>query len=516
MRSLVISALSRPRETSRRSVFMLTGMTACTIGSTRAPPFSTTFWPPNPVRTNARSLEERRYSQFSSHTMIATTIATTIRPNRKLPNWAPVMIGSSFVRVSCPAHGLEAPGRLGQCGLHRQPFHAGGAVEAVALGAASQHVGGVVRSGDRAAVTQHDDTLVHLAGRPGPAPDAGQAFVERQGGVRADAAARGEPQMAHDHVGPGPGHVGRVLLREHVRRRQQVQTPSGPDHLHLEAVTHPRLLEIGPEDAVDQPHGGEVLDPREAELPQRAQIRLGEQERVGAVDAGQHRRPLHDGQDLAGHLQHDLVGVAVREQAGQGSAPRHPVAPRVVDHDEIDAAGVLALRGQAGAGPAADDRLAAADHLVEALEDLLAGHARHAGHRPFAARALGWASAISRKLVASASAKAWSFRLYGNRSSLRVGPARNPVAIVSNNARSAGGSQNGPPGASSSDTPPSGIRNRTGPSMRLSLSTRKRPMAAHSSGVVRINVTFGLCRWSRRPANALGTVSMAQKFTMSS
>ena len=80
MRSCVMIALSRPRATSSRSVFMLTGTTSCTIGSTNAPPFMTTFWPPRPVRTNARSFEERRYSQLSSQTPIATTAATTIRP----------------------------------------------------------------------------------------------------------------------------------------------------------------------------------------------------------------------------------------------------------------------------------------------------------------------------------------------------------------------------------------------------------------------------------------------------
>ena len=47
---------------------MLTGTTSCTIGSTNAPPFMTTFWPPRPVRTNARSFEDRRYSQLSSQT----------------------------------------------------------------------------------------------------------------------------------------------------------------------------------------------------------------------------------------------------------------------------------------------------------------------------------------------------------------------------------------------------------------------------------------------------------------
>ena len=39
---------------------MLTGMTSWMIGSTRAPPFITTFWPPKPVRTKAVSFDERR------------------------------------------------------------------------------------------------------------------------------------------------------------------------------------------------------------------------------------------------------------------------------------------------------------------------------------------------------------------------------------------------------------------------------------------------------------------------
>ncbi len=60
MRSLVMSARSRPRVTARRSVFMFTGITSWTIGSTSAPPLTTTFCPPKPVRTKARSFEERR------------------------------------------------------------------------------------------------------------------------------------------------------------------------------------------------------------------------------------------------------------------------------------------------------------------------------------------------------------------------------------------------------------------------------------------------------------------------
>ena len=41
-------------------------------------------------------------------------------------------------------------------------------------------------------------------------------------------------------------------------------------------------------------------------------------------------------------------------------------------------------------------------------------------------------------------------------------------------------------------------------------------MARHSSAVVRINVTFGLWRYRRRPRNFSGTVSKAPKLAMSS
>ena len=64
---------------------------------------------------------------------------------------------------------------------------------------------------------------------------------------------------------------------------------------------------------------------------------------------------LHHRQHLVRHLADDLVGVAVGEQAGERAAPGHAVAARVVDDDQVDAAGLLALGRQAGAGAAADD-----------------------------------------------------------------------------------------------------------------------------------------------------------------
>src|SRR5262249_30553966 len=192
MRSRVIKALSRPRATSRRSVFMLTGMTSCTMGSTKAPPFITTFCPPRPVRTNARSFEERRYSQFISQTTMAITAAITISPRITAPNCAPVMETSSTPDL------LELPGRRGQRHLGRQTLHAGGAVEAVALPAVSQDEARVGRPGDRAAVAQDDDVPVHRPRGRRPRIDQRHALLERDGGLGADGAAGGQPEVTDD------------------------------------------------------------------------------------------------------------------------------------------------------------------------------------------------------------------------------------------------------------------------------------------------------------------------------
>src|SRR3546814_17232338 len=79
-------------------------------------------------------------------------------------------------------------------------------------------------------------------------------------------------------------------------------------------------------------------------------------EGVGAVYAGQHRRVAGDRQHLVRHLHDDLVGIAVGEKAGTRAAAGHAVAPGIVDHDEGDAAGLLAIGRPAGSSADTDDR----------------------------------------------------------------------------------------------------------------------------------------------------------------
>jgi hypothetical protein len=146
--------------------------------------------------------------------------------------------------------------------------------------------------------------------------------------------------------------------------------------LNTYGVPHAGLLQVLPEHAVDEPDRREVLHSGEAHRLELAQEHVRQVERVGPVDAREHRRVPDDREHLVGHLHDDIVGVAVRQQTGQRAPTGHPVAAGVVDHDQVDAAGLLPLGRQPGAGAAADDRLPARRHVVE-VGDQLSSAADH-------------------------------------------------------------------------------------------------------------------------------------------
>ena len=82
-------------------------------------------------------------------------------------------------------------------------------------------------------------------------------------------------------------------------------------------VAHACLFEVLSEHTVDQSDRREVLHSGEAEPLQLRQEDLRHVERIGGIDAGEHRDVLHHRQHLAGHVDDDLVGVAVREETGE-------------------------------------------------------------------------------------------------------------------------------------------------------------------------------------------------------
>lgn len=92
-------------------------------------------------------------------------------------------------------------------------------------------------------------------------------------------------------------------------------------------------------------------------------------ERVGAADAGQHRRVLDDRQHFGAHLDHDLVRVAVRKQARQRPASRHAETAGIVDDEDVGPAGLGRLRRDAGTGTHAQQDVALGKGLPETVED---------------------------------------------------------------------------------------------------------------------------------------------------
>ena len=202
-------------------------------------------------------------------------------------------------------------------------------------------------------------------------------------------------------------------------------------------------------------------------------------ERVGAADAGQHRRLAHDRQHLARHVDDDRVGVAVGQQPGQRAAAGHPVAARVVDDDQVGAARLGALGGEARAGAGADDRLARVDLGAQPRERLAARHASALDELVRAGRPSRRAKAAS---LMSARARAPRRRGRAvSRSAVEQRLVR--LRVVEGAAL----------GRDHRDAPQRDEQRRRA-RRRGQLARRSGARArAHSSGVVRISVTVGLC-----------------------
>lgn len=168
-----------------------------------------------------------------------------------------------------------------------------------------------------------------------------------------------------------PGFHHRCGLRrsEGVRSRQQIQVVSSLHQIDFQVVTHAGLFESLSKRAVDQSHRRKVLNAGEAQRLQFAQKAIADHERIGAADSRQDRRVSHRGQHLERHLFDDLIRIAVRHHPGQRPAPRHAKPARVVDHDQIDPARLLAFRTDARTGSATNDRLAGRDLLTKTSKD---------------------------------------------------------------------------------------------------------------------------------------------------
>ena len=158
---------------------------------------------------------------------------------------------------------------------------------------------------------------------------------------------------------------------------------------------------------------------------------------IGAVHAGQNRRPASTtGRISSRHLHDDLVGVAESKQPRQRAASRHAVATGIVYHDQVDAAGLLAFRRQAGSRAAADDRHAPTLHVLEFLQERASIEACHF-KSSCSPRGMS-----ERKTSITRLEKTLSLMLPFTRSTRRDGEVLTVRSIALNSASSASGSQN--------------------------------------------------------------------------
>src|SRR5215208_466357 len=409
-----------------------------------------------------------------------------------------VLNGSSSV----DGNRLEAAHVLGHRDLGRQALHRRGAEEADDAVGVREDVCGVVGLGNRASVAQDEnlrvDTLRGVVHRLHELHRLREC-LRRFG---ADRTAGGEPHVRDEDVGACLGHRGCLVLVEDVRGREEFALVSEPDHLDLEAEAHPRLLESAADRAVEKADGGEVLDAAEADPAQLVEEHGHQPKRVGPADAGEDGRLLHDRKHLARHVDDDRVRVAVREQPGERPAPAHSVAAGVVDDDQVGAAGLGQLRREAGARARADDRRPRLDLSAQPRERLVPRHRV----------APSWIAACRRSAIAVANAGSLMSVSTSCTSTASPSVSCNPAS----SAASASVSWNGWPSTAIIETPFSGTNSAVGPVARDSFRPMRRPSSAHSSGVVRISVTVGLCTYRFRVSNFGGTVSRGPKLTMSS
>ena len=322
--------------------------------------------------------------------------------------------------------------------LGRQTFHGRRAIEAMAIGGVLQHEFGVFRHGDGAAMDQDDGVRVDLerGGRPGIGQ--GRGLFQRDAGFGADGAAGCQAQMHDDDVGAGFGHGGGVVFGEYVRGCQHVFFGGHGDHVDLVVIAHSGFFEIGPEGAVDQAHGGKVLNAREPGGLYAVKELVHQAEGVGGADPGQNGGVPDHGQHFAGHFHHHAVGIAIGHQPGQRAAPGHTVPSGIVDHDQVNSAGLFAFGGQAGARAAADDRRAGIAHGAEPGHQF--GTVEHGYSPAVLRRGAVWKV---RNVCTIRAANSGSLILWGTRISWRVAFWFTVSSSAANSAASAWGSQKG-------------------------------------------------------------------------
>src|SRR5262245_25218307 len=197
--------------------------------------------------------------------------------------------------LAAAADPLEFPRLFGQRDFHGQSLHRGCAIEAVAIPCVLQDEFGVLGLRDRAAMNKNDDVGTHFQRGLRPSIDQRRAIGQLERALGADGSAGRQPEVTDDDIGTGSCHVARVVFTEDIGSGQHVLAVCFGDHIDLEAEAHAGFFEVGADGAVEQPDRREVLHAGKAHRLELIEKHVHQPERIGAADAGKHRRVLHEG-----------------------------------------------------------------------------------------------------------------------------------------------------------------------------------------------------------------------------
>ena len=186
-----------------------------------------------------------------------------------------------------------------------------------------EHVGGVVGLGDRAAVAEDENVgvdalrrVVHRLDELRPTRRASSPTPRRSHRPSSGpCAGRARPRPPRPSPSPRPSSKTYGAVRKSRSWASRIMSTSSPNPI-------PVSSRPAPDRAVEEADRREVLDAAEADPSQLVEEHGHQPERVGAADAGEDGRLLHDRQHLTRHVDDDRVRVAVRAAGRRASRAR--------------------------------------------------------------------------------------------------------------------------------------------------------------------------------------------------
>src|ERR1700733_553615 len=190
-----------------------------------------------------------------SKTWVSTLAGFMNRRPASLDMLAPFAVAWVEIQI------LETSYLLGNGSLSRQTLDARGAKEPADALCPAEDVLDIVGLGDRATMTEDQDLRLDGDCRFLDGLNAGNRLIESDGRFGADCPFRSQSHVCNQEICAGSCHGLRFVFIEDIGAGEQIQIMRLRNHLDFLRVTHAGLLQILAEEAIDQPHRGEVLHP---------------------------------------------------------------------------------------------------------------------------------------------------------------------------------------------------------------------------------------------------------------